>query len=118
MAVWPGSLPQVVSWQGYARRIQDTRIRSTVEAGPPKVRSRFTARVDQQDLPVVYFTKAEWGTLETFYGTTLQQGALPFDWTDPITGATVSFRFVKPPQFGQMLGPDTIPVTLPLEVLP
>jgi hypothetical protein len=118
MAVWPVTLPQSVSWQGYARRIQDTRIRTTVESGPPKVRSRFRARVDQQDIPVVYFTKAQWVLLDTFYTTTLAQGVLPFDWIDPITGATVSFRFVKPPQFGQMLGPDTIPVTLQLEVLP
>lgn len=118
MAVWPVTLPQVVSWQGYARRIQDTRIRSQVASGPPKVRSRFTARVDQQDLPVVYFTKAQWVLLDTFYTTTLDNGTDPFDWTDPITGTTKSFRFVSPPEFGAMLGPDTIPVTLKVEVLP
>lgn len=118
MAAWPGTLPQLVGWSGYQRRIQDTRIRTNMDAGPPKVRSRFTARVDQQDLPVVHFTKAQWVLLDTFYTTTLAQGTLPFDMTDPLTNTTKSFRFVKPPVFGQMLGPDTIPVTLPLEVLP
>lgn len=116
-AVWPGTLPQVVSWQGYARRVQDTVIRSTMDAGPPKLRARFSASVDQQDLPVVYFTKAQWVLLETFYKTTLQR-VLPFEWTDPVTGSTVQFRFTKPPAFGAMLGPDTIPVTLSVEVLP
>jgi len=118
MAVWPGSLPSVVNWQGYARRLHDTRVRTTMDAGPPKLRSRFTSGMTEHDVPVVYFTKAQWSTLETFYKTTLQQGSLPFDWTDPLTGGSVSFRFVKPPVFGGMLGPDTIAVTLNLEVLP
>lgn len=118
MAVWPLGLPQVVSWQGYARRLQDTRIRSSVDAGVPKVRSRYSALITEHDLPVQYFTKSQVVTLETFYKTTLANGVLPFDWADPITGATVSFRFLKPPIYGSMLGPDTMPVTLTVEVLP
>ena len=118
MAVWPGTLPQVVSWQGYARRLQDTRLRTAMDAGPPKVRSKYTATIVEQDLPVVFFTKAQWVLLETFYVTTLLQGTQTFEWTDPITGVTVNYRFKAPPIFGAMLGPDTIPVTLPLEVLP
>lgn len=118
MAIWPVTLPQTVSWQGYARRLQDTRIRSTMDAGPPKLRSRMTVGMVEQDLPIVWCTKAQWVLLETFYVTTLAQGTLPFDWTDPISGATVHFRFKAPPQFGSMLGPDTIPVTLNLEVIP
>lgn len=118
MAVWPATLPDTISWQGYARRLQDTRIRSNMDAGPPKVRSRYTAGIIEQDLPVVWFTKAQWVLLEAFYVSTLAQGTLPFEWTDPISGATVNFRFKAPPTFGAMLGPDTIPVTLNLEVLP
>ena len=118
MPVWPVTLPQTVSWQGYARRIQDTRLRTNMDAGPPKVRSKYRAAIVEHDIPVVYLTKAHWVLLETFYNTTLINGTLPFDWTDPITGSTVSFRFKSPPVFGSMLGPDTIPVTLPVEVLP
>lgn len=117
-ATWPVTLPQVVSWQQYARRIVDTRIRSTVDAGAPKLRSRYRSRIIEHDLPVVYCTKAQWVILEDFFNSTLANGVLPFDWTDPISGSTVSFRFRQPPAFGQMLGPDTIPVTLPVEVLP
>lgn len=118
MAVWPVTLPQSVSWQGYTRRIQDTRLRTPMDAGPPKLRSKYTAHIVEHDLPVVYFTKAQWVLLEAFYVTTLQQGTQTFEWTDPISGATVNYRFKAPPTPGAMLGPDTIPCTLQLEVLP
>ncbi len=118
MAVWPVTLPQSISWQGYARRIKDTRVRTPMDAGPPKVRSKYRASIIEHDMPIVYLTKAQWVILETFYNTTLTNGALPFDWTDPITGSAVTFGFKAPPVFGSMLGPDTIQVTLPLEVLP
>lgn len=118
MAVWPGTLPQNVSWQGYARRIVDSRVRTQMDAGPAKMRPRYRAAIIEHDTPIQYFTKAQWVLLETFYSTTLLNGTMPFDWLDPVTGATVSFRFKTPPQLGGMLGPDTIPVTLNLEVMP
>jgi len=106
-----------VSWQGYSRRIQDARIRTNMDAGPPKMRARYTAVITEHDIPVPFFTKAQWSTLEAFYKTTLANGTLPFDWTDPVTGSSVSFRFLEPPKFS-LLGPDTVSVTLPVEVLP
>jgi len=118
MPTWPGTLPQTVGWPGYARRLQETRVRTNMDAGPAKVRARFRSGILEQDVPVVYFTKAQWLLLETFYITTLLQGTLVFDWTDPISGLPVNFRFTSPPQFGAMLGPDTISVTLNLEVVP
>ena len=118
MPIWPLTLPQEQSWQGYARRLQDTRLRTPMDAGPPKLRSKYRAHIVEHDIPVLYFTKAQWVLLETFYVTTLQQGTQTFEWTDPISGVAVNYRFKAPPTFGAMLGPDTIPVTLPLEVLP
>jgi len=118
MAVWPVTLPQSASWQGYARRIVDSRVRTQMDAGPPKMRPRYRAAIVEHDVPVMYLTKAQWVLLETFYSSTLLNGTMPFDWTDPVSGAAVSFRFKTPPQLGGMLGPDTIPVTLNLEVMP
>lgn len=118
MAIWPVTLPQNVSWQGYARRIVESRIRTQMDAGPPKLRARYRSAIIEHDVPIQYFTKAQWVLLETFYRDTLANGTQPFDWTDPLTGSTVSFRFKTPPQVGGMIGPDTISVTLMLEVLP
>ena len=115
---WPATLPSSISWQGYKRTIQDVKIRTPMDVGPPKVRARQTARVDMQEMPMVYCTKAQWILLDEFYTTTLFNGTLPFEMTDPVTLATQRFRLVEPPVFGNMLGPDTIPVTLKLEVMP
>lgn len=114
--VWPVTLPSTVSWQGYRRVIQNVQVRTQMDVGPPKVRARQTARVDMQEFPIVYLTKAQWPTLEDFYVITLFNGTLPFEITDPITGVAQRYRFTEPPVFGSMLGPDTIPVTLKLEV--
>ena len=118
MAVWPVTLPQIVSWEGYTQEIQDTGIRTPMDAGPPKVRSKYTAAIINHNLPVQFFTKAQWGLLLDFYFTTLQMGTQPFEWTDPIAGNTVNFRFRKPPQFVKMQGSQYLDVTLPVEVLP
>ena len=115
---WPATLPSTVSWQGYKRTIQNVQIRTPMEVGPPKVRARTTARVDTQEMPVVYLTKAQWVIIDDFYTTTLFNGTLMFEFTDPITALAQRFRFTEPPVFGAMLGPDTIPVTLKLEIVP
>jgi hypothetical protein len=48
-------------------------------------------------------------TFNTFYQTTLEGGTLPFDWTngDPATDATITYRFVKRPQFRSWLPSPT-----------
>lgn len=115
---WPATLPSTISWQGYKRTIQNVTIRTNMEVGPPKVRARTTARVDTQEIPIVYLTKAQWIILKDFYTETLFNGTLSFELTDPLTLVTERFRFIDPPVFGGMLGPDTIPVTLKVEVLP
>jgi hypothetical protein len=115
---WPGTLPNTISWRGYRREIGNTQIRTPMDVGPPKVRARTSARIDRHDHPIVYMTKAQWLLLEEFYVTTLFGGVLQFEMTDPFTLLTQRYRFTEPPVFGTMLGPDTIPVTLKLEVFP
>ena len=115
---WPATLPSTISWKGYRRDIKNTQIRTPMDVGPPKVRSRATARVDMVDMPIVYLTKAQWLLLEEFYAETLFQGVLQFEMTDPFTLVKQRYRFTEPPVFGTMLGSDTIPVVLKLEVFP
>lgn len=115
---WPATLPSSVSWQGYKRTIQDVRVRTQMDVGPPKVRARQTARVDTQEFSMPFFTKAQWVLLDDFYTNTLFNGVLPFELTDPFTATTTRYRFVEPPVMASMLGPDTIHVTMKFEVMP
>ncbi len=48
--VWPPSLPQRPLAQGFSEQAPDTLIRTQMEAGPPKVRRRFTAGIRTMDL--------------------------------------------------------------------
>lgn len=74
---------------------QDTRIRSTVDAGPPIMRPRFTAAIESWSVKMGPVTGPELSTLLAFYGTTLSQGTLPFAWKDKF-GADATFRFATP----------------------
>ena len=117
MAVWPVTLPTQVSWTGYQGAPRDNRIRTQMEAGPPKMRRRFRAGIETITCGQTALTKAQITTLQGFYETTLQGGTLPFDWVHPLTQAATSFRFAVPPSW-QGRGPDAFDATYGLEILP
>lgn len=82
---------------------QDNRVRSNVDAGPAKMRARFTASVEAWEFTLGPITGPDLTTLMTWYGTTLVQGTLPFDWRDR-TGTAATFRWVKPPKWRAVVG--------------
>lgn len=120
MAAWPGSLPQYLEIG-----LQDTRqkgfLRSPVDAGPSKQRKRFTATTRGM-AGTMLFTTAQRATFETFYTTTINEGADEFTMSDPLDASTVSVRFVEPPQFRALAGgPSGAALwraSLSLEILP
>ncbi len=115
-AVWPASLPQKFLQQGYREGFADVLLRTRMDAGPDKVRRRFTA-APRPVRGTMAMTGAQVATLESFFDTTLQGGALPFDWTHPRTGAAVTCRFIEPPEV-LAKSTDRYRVSLVLEVLP
>jgi len=104
---WPATLPQK-QFLGTTFNPQDNVLRTDMETGPPSRRKRFTAIYTDVDVPLL-LTGAQVQTLETFYNTTLESGALEFDWEHPITDATVSYSFRSPPTYDLIGGgtPDT-----------
>ena len=96
MATWPGTLPALTF--PVELTPSDPRIRSEVASGPAKVRTRFT-RPTPVAVPPMPLTKAQHDTLETFFVTTLSEGTATFDHDHPITGTTLSFRFVDRPSY-------------------
>ena len=116
-AVWPTSLPQRPLAQGYSERAAATVIRTAMEAGPPKVRRRYTAGIRRFELQL-RLTPSEADTLDAFYDDTMMGGSLPFDWQHPRTGAAVAYRFVEPPAYTPAAGGQLWTASLRLEVLP
>jgi len=113
---WPGTLPQTVLNAGYSETVPDTLLRSAMDTGPAKVRSRFTVGIPEFKYPEI-MTTAQVATLDTFYKTTLGNGALPFTWVNARTGAAADFRFLKPPTY-DAIGAGNYRVMLYLEILP
>ncbi len=106
-AVWPVSLPAAPKLAGLALTPGDRTVRTQMDAGPAKVRSRFSVAPDK--LPVTLdLTDAQRATFQTFFTTTLVNGSLPFTWTHPLTGAAQDWRFLGPPTFA-LLVPRTGP---------
>jgi hypothetical protein len=101
---------------GLSASLPDTVLRTQMDAGPAKVRRRFTAGVEPTRASVL-LTKAESATFRTWFRDTLLDGSLAFEHTHPLTAATATFRFTAPPQY-RMESQRGISWELPLEVLP
>jgi hypothetical protein len=116
MAEWPFSLPQKPLLEGYEEREPNTLIRTEMDAGPVKTRRRFTAGVRLIRV-AFHLTESQKTTLSTFYRSTLQDGALRYDWTPPGFASVVECRITEPPVY-RALRPDLWRAEFPVEVLP
>jgi len=116
-SVWPVSLPQEPLAQGFSEQAPSTVIRSQMEAGPPKVRRRFTAGVRNIECQL-RLTPAQVDTLDSFFDTTVAGGSLSFDWKHPRSGAAVTLRFVEPPSYTPLTRGTLWQASLRLEILP
>lgn len=116
MATWPLTLQQKVEGGDFELVFGDTLLKSDVDVGPAKVRSRYTDGVDQYKGSIL-LSSTEYDDLKTFYKTTLNNGANYFDWVDPIDDSAAQFRFVTPPRISH-LGGGEFRVAMSLEKLP
>jgi hypothetical protein len=73
----------------------DQTAETQMDAGPAKIRRRFTTNTTRYQLSVA-MDQTQLATFETFYYTTLQGGSLSFDWVEPVTRVAQTFRFRKP----------------------
>ena len=83
---------------------------------PTERRRRFTSGV--RDYGMTFrMTKAQVATLDSFYLTTLSGGVVKYDWTNPRTGTTDTFRFKSPLKYQHRTG-DFWRVVIEIEQLP
>lgn len=116
MATWPATLQQKMEAAQFELVFGDTRIKSDIDVGPAKVRSRYTDAVDNYR-GSIFLDYSEYDDLRTFYKTTLNNGTNTFDWVDPIDQTAAVFRFISPPRISSV-GGTTFNVSLALERMP
>ena len=115
MVAWPQGLPQA-PLIGHLERAPNLVVRTSMDAGPAKVRRRFTAGVRALTVTLI-LDDTQRMTLDQFFVETLAGGALSFDFRVPSTGQTKRVRIVGPPEYG-LITPSKWRARLDLEVLP
>lgn len=113
---WPATLPPLTELDGYTESPPKNLLRTQMDAGPAKVRRRFTAGVRQISGKLLMH-KDQVAALDSFHQNDLASGALKFDSLHPRTGAAATFRFAAEPAFAARSG-LYYDVTLQLEILP
>lgn len=78
-------------------------ITSAMDTGSPKRRRRFTAVPRKVTIPVT-FTGQQRKEFDVWFRDTIKDGALPFDWEDPVTDELVSYHFFDRPEWGLIRG--------------
>ena len=113
---WNVNLPQELFVSGYGQSPPAVTIKSEMDAGPAKIRRRFTAGVSPVSGTMI-MTAAQLATFETFFNTTLLGGSLRFSWTTPPAHSVAcEMRFKEVPSWTKV--EDEYEVSLSLEVLP
>lgn len=118
MAVWPASLPQCTMAPSYSEAPQSQVHRSQMDAGPAKVRRRFTAgTTDIGWANLLDSTQVD--TFLAFFEGDIAAGAMPFDMPHPRTGQMVSVMIKgSPPYELSSEGGAYYRLSLSLEVQP
>lgn len=97
-AVWPLTLPQSPTPEGFAETPPDTSVRTQMDAGPAYVRRRSTAGVRPIQMQFI-MEPEQIDILDDFYLQDCASGSLPFFFNHPRTGDQLRVRFTSPPQY-------------------
>ncbi len=113
---WPVSLQQFINVSSFQIQLGDTTVKSSVDTGLAKVRSRYTAAVDVWTTSI-NLDMTSYQTFVDFFRTTLANGTLPFAFLNPFNSTTETFRFQGAPQISP-IGGTTFTVSMVWERLP
>lgn len=110
MPTWPGTLPQFIQSGGYSESLPQLTVESQVDSGQTKVRRRFTSGFRPLQM-TIHCTPAQVAAFETFWFTDCAAGSIDFDWKNPRTQATASFRWRNPPPAYRDLGGGNVAIS-------
>ena len=113
---WHVDLPQELFIAGYGQSFPAVTIKSDMDAGPAKIRRRFTAGVEPVTGTMI-MTAAQLVIFDTFFNDTILGGSLRFSWTKPpVHTVACEMRFTEVPSWTKV--ESDYEVSLSLEVLP
>jgi hypothetical protein len=116
-AVWPSTLPAAPELAGYGEGMGKQVLRTEMDAGPAKLRRRFTAAPRPYTMPMT-LSGAQLEALVDFWSDDCQGGALAFTMRHPRDAEeTILCRFTEEPKW-TALGGGVFRVALELEILP
>ena len=99
MATWP----TVARFEaGLTETRGSALLRVETEAGPPKQRRRSTRVMVRLAGNLLFRSKSDYSTFETFFSVAVKNGQDWFDFRHPRTGTTVQARFVGGSELGAM----------------
>lgn len=82
-------------FDGFGEKRESGLLRSEMESGPPK-QAKIKSRVMvKRPVGILVKSLADYNSFISWFSTTINEGADWFDWTDPVTNATKSARFVE-----------------------
>lgn len=99
MPTWPATIPQKPDFGGWTLQPQSNSLSFEPEVGPPITRRRASSVNDIYDAKFTLRSDAERAAFLTFFRTTLIDGTLAFDWNDPITAVSGSWKIIGKPPF-------------------
>lgn len=102
-AVWPSFLQDKLNEAGFSYDFGDTTIRSEVDGGPPKVRSRYTNAIDEVSCSIT-LDYDDYVDFRLFFDVDLNRGATSFTFNHPLTGDPTEFRFKGRPRITPLGG--------------
>ena len=119
MTAWPATLPQYLEGSGgYNEAPANGMLRTSMDSGPAKRRSRFTKIPVYITGVLAPLTSAQVDILQAFYTTTCLNGTLTFTWVHPRTGNAATFAWMDAsPPITMWNGPAVFQAALKLEVV-
>lgn len=115
---WPNTLPQQLQLSGASLGMGDGLVEYAPQQGP-SISRRGTTAVMRPLVGAMVLSNAQVDIWEAFFYTTIANGALPFTFPDPRTGAAVLVKFTKQSQPSLVpLGADNFRLSLSLMVMP
>ena len=116
MPTWPSSLPEAPLLQGFSETPPETVVRTQMEAGPAKIRRRFSAGVRRFTMQFS-MTQDQVAAFDDFFQNDCAGGSLAFDFTHPRTKQAHQFRFQTQPRY-EPLTNQRYTVIVEMEQLP
>jgi hypothetical protein len=103
--IWPTTLPQLFSSEGFTETPPNTTVATEMDVGPKKIRRRSTVGVSTYSGKML-LTQAQTTIFDTFYRTTTHSGSLSFMFSHPRTAVSTEMWFAtgKTPSYGNANG--------------